>query len=534
MKALIYLVLTQIKNKILSLKKKPAFLILYGFIAIVVIFSIVMLILFGKDMTSTGMGDERILFLILSALGLFFLYAFTASGLSTGSSLFTMPDVGLLFVAPVSPKKILMYGLLSTLGKSLLGSIFIFYQIGNLKANFGYGFREILALFLIFALMTLFCQLMSIGIYIFSNQNETRKRLVKMILYTILGGLLLAVVILQRQQQLGLFEVVLRVVDSPWFGYIPVAGWACMFFAGIVHHSLSMVIISLALFLVTGTLIVILLTLGKADYYEDVLLSTEYTFQVKTAAKEGRNMPVKVNKKIKIKEDDSVIRNGRGAMTLFYRHILEYKRKSRFVFLDAYSAFMIVGTLVVGYNFRMKNAPNATFYGILAVSIYFQYFMTMFGKLKVELTKPYIYLLPEPSMKKVFAASLTSLLKPCVDGVCIFGALAIISGTHVLECIIFMLAYAASGAVFTGMTILYQRVLGGQPNKVVQMFIGMGLLFAVMAPSIGVSVLAAYLLPATLQFLCMLPYTFFCLLFALLLFVTCGNLIDKAEYTGKL
>jgi hypothetical protein len=101
-------------------------------------------------------------------------------------------------------------------------------------------------------------------------------------------------------------------------------------------------------------------------------------------------------------------------------------------------------------------------------------------------------------------------------------------------CILYALAYAASGAVFTGMTILYQRVLGGQPNKVVQMFIGMGLLFAVMAPSVGVSVAAAFLLPASLDFLCMLPYTAFCLLFAVLLFVTCGNLIDKAEFTGKL
>jgi hypothetical protein len=84
------------------------------------------------------------------------------------------------------------------------------------------------------------------------------------------------------------------------------------------------------------------------------------------------------------------------------------------------------------------------------------------------------------------------------------------------------------------MTILYQRVLGGQPNKVIQMFIGIGLLFAVMAPSIGVSVVAAFLLPAALDFLCMLPYTVFCLLFAAILFVTCGNLIDKAEFTGKL
>jgi putative exporter of polyketide antibiotics len=160
--------------------------------------------------------------------------------------------------------------------------------------------------------------------------------------------------------------------------------------------------------------------------------------------------------------------------------------------------------------------------------------MTIMGKLRLELLKPYIYLIPETSLKKVFTASLTSLLKPCVDGVCIFAVLAVTGGKDVLTCFFFALAYAASGAVFVGMTILYQRVLGGQPNKAVQMFIGMGLLFAVMAPSIGASVAAAFLLPKELSFLCMLPYTGFCLLFAVILFVTCGNLIDQAEFTGKL
>jgi uncharacterized protein YhhL (DUF1145 family) len=235
MKALAYLLFTQIKNRILSLKNKPAFLILYAFITVMIVGSVVVLLIFGNDMQRQQMADERILLLIMAALGLFFLYAFTYSGLSTGSSLFTMPDVGLLFVAPISSKKILMYGLLSTLGKSLLGSIFIFYQIGNLKANFGYGLKEIFALFLIFALMILFCQLLAIGIYIFSNGNPARKNLVKVILFGIYAVLIVAAFILQRQEQIGILEAAMRIVDSKWFGYIPVTGWATMFFIGVVN-----------------------------------------------------------------------------------------------------------------------------------------------------------------------------------------------------------------------------------------------------------------------------------------------------------
>jgi hypothetical protein len=533
MKALTYLIITQLKNRILSLKKKPAFLILYGFIFIMIAFSIVMVLIFGSDMQRTSFADERILFFILAALSLFFLYAFTTSGLQTGSSLFTMPDVGLLFVAPISSKKILMYGLLSTLGKSLLGSIFIFYQIGNLKTNFGYGVREIIALFMLFALMMLFCQLLSIGIYIYSNGNPKRKRIVKMILYAVLVGVLTMTLLVQKQDQVGLFEAALRVISSGWFGYIPIAGWTTMFFMGVVQGSIVSILIPLILYFAFGIMIISLLTVGSADYYEDVLLSTEFTYQTKAAAKEGRNMPRQNNKKIKIKDNDSGIGKGTGAWTLLYKHMLEMRRKSRFIYIDTYSVFMMVAVGIAGYNFKRIKPPEEVYYSIIGVAIYFQYFLTMMGRLKQELMKHYIYLIPETSMKKVFAASLTSLIKPCFDGALMFAVLAVISGVNPLLCLFFALAYAASGAVFSGLTILYQRVLGGQPNMMIQMFVGMGLLLMVMAPSIGASVAAAVLLPDPLEFLCMLPYTIFCLLFALLLFVLNGNLIDKAEYTGK-
>ncbi|HWT76594.1 MAG TPA: putative ABC exporter domain-containing protein [Mobilitalea sp.] len=530
MKALAYLLLIQVKNKILMLKKKPAFLVLYGIIIVFVLFSIVTMIIFGKDMPQTKFADERIVFLILAGLGLLFLFTFVSTGLSTGSSLFTMPDVGLLFVSPISSKKILFYGLISTLGKALIGSVFIFYQIGNLKTNFGYGLKEIFGLFAIFTVMILFCQLLSIGIYIFSNGNRARKRVIKGLLYALIGVLLLTALYLQRQEHIGIMEAVLRMTDASWFGYVPVTGWATMLFIGVVHNSMFKMIISLTLFLMIGIIIISLLTAGKADYYEDVLLSTEFTFQTKLAAKEGRNIPRQTATKIKVKDNDLGIGKGSGAMAFMYKHILELKRNSRFIFADGYTVFLMVGVGIAGYNFKTS---EVSYYIVLAVVIYLQFFLTTMGKLKIELMRPFIYLIPENSLKKVFAASVTSLLKPCVDGICMFAVFGVFSGASIPTCIFFAFAYAASGAVFVGITILYQRVLGGQPNMIIQLSIGMGLLLAIMAPSVGVSIVAAILLPEALSFLSVLPYTVFCLFFAVLLFVTCGNLIDKAEYSGK-
>ena len=533
MKALSYLMITRFKNRILSLKKKPALLVLYLIIFAFIVFSVVVVLVLNKDMKQMNFADERILLLILAGLGLFYLWMFTSTGLSTGSSLFTMPDVGLLFVAPISSKKILLYGLISTLGKSLLASIFIFYQIGNLKTNFGYGMKEIVALFLIFAFMVLFCQLLSIGIYIFSNGKPERKRLVWTLLYSLFGILIIGALSIQRQEQTGLLQAFLGLMDQNWFGYVPITGWVVMFFQGVVHNSIPMILIPLILFFVFGAMILSLLTMGTADYYEDVLVSTETTFNTLNAAKEGRSIPKANGKKIKIKDNEQGINHGVGANTFLYKHILEMRRKSRIIFIDSYTIFLMLGAGVAGYYFNRFEAPSAAAYGILGTAVYMQFIFSMMGKLKAELTKPYIYLIPEKSFKKVFAASLTSLIKHGVDGVLMFLIVIILGGTDPLTGLFSAIAYTSSGAVFVALTILYQRVLGGQPNKIVQTFLGLGLLFVIMGPAIGVSVVAAILLPASLIFLCTVPFSIFCLGIAGVVLLACGNLIDRSEYTGK-
>lgn len=526
MRALCYLLFTELKNRIFILKRKPAFLVLYGFVILMLIISVFALVLSGNNKNMTY-ADERIIYAFIAGFGLLFLFSNINMGLSTGSTLFSMADVGLLFVAPVSTKKVLVYGLISTMGKSLIAALFILFQLGNLKMNFNYGIKEILALFLIYAIMVVFGHLLSIGVYIYTNGNMLRKNTVKIILYAFLGLLLVLTLILQQKENVKLLEAVLRLADNTWFGFLPVAGWSVMFFKGIADGVLANVLISLGFFLIFSLLIISLLTVGKADYYEDVLLSTEMSYQKLRNAKEGRSINNK--KRVKVRDEDQGFLRGTGAFTLIYKHILEMKRSSRFIFINGYTVVTCIAVGIAAFNFKSTGAP----YIILGILIYIQYFYTLAGKLKVELMKPYIYLIPESSFKKVVAASVTSIVKPCVDAICIFTVLGFTGITDPVTCIFFALAYAASGALFVSFTVLYQRLLGGQPNRLIQMMIGVGLLIVVMLPGIVSSSVAAFFLPEGLKFLTMLPYTFFCLLLAWIIFLSCGNLIDKAEYSGR-
>lgn len=529
MNALSYLILTKMKNRLLTLKRKPALMVLYIVILVIILASMVFLIFAeNEEGASYGNADKRIIYLIIAGFGLLYLAIFTNSGLSTGSTLFTMPDVGLLFVAPISSKKILMYGLLNTLGKALLGSIFILYQVTNLKVQFNYGFYEIFMLFLIYAVMVLFGQLLSIAIYIFSNQNEKRKRLVKYILYAGLGAILLAVVYTQRQGDMNIMEAFFRTTDSQWFTMVPVAGWAIMFFKGVTGAGMVYILVSLSLFLLFGILIVFLLTLNDADYFEDVLVSTEFAYNKIKAAKEGRGTYNR-NRKVKVRDEKFGILKGTGAVAIANRHMLEMKRSSRFGFVDGYTIFLTVAVGIAGYNIN----GSAGAYIVISSAIYLQFLLSMMGKLKQELLKHYIYLLPDTSFRKVFWGSFTSLMKPTIDGILAFTVFGIVGGADPLTCVFLALAYAASGMLFVGFTLLIQRVLGEQPNKVIQVFITMGLLFLIMVPAAVITSITGFLLPEPLKFLTMLPFIIYCILFASFIMYISKDILDKMEYNMK-
>ena len=273
--------------------------------------------------------------------------------------------------------------------------------------------------------------------------------------------------------------------------------------------------------------------MGKADYYEDVLVSTETTYQTQKDAKEGRTIQ-RSNKKVKVRENEVGINKGSGAYTFLYKHILEMRRRSRFIFVDTLTMLLMVGGAAAGYYFKKLIIPVMAVYGILGVTVYLQFIFSMMGRLKAELLKPFIFLVPEKSIKKIFAASLTSFIKQAVDGILLFTVFTIVSGMVSAHSLFAAIAYTSSGAVFVGMTVLYQRVLGGQPNRVVQMFLSLALLAVIMGPAIAITVISAMLLPTALDFLCTLPFSVFCILATVVIFIACGNLIDKSEYTGKI
>ncbi|MGB8454421.1 MAG: putative ABC exporter domain-containing protein [Anaerocolumna sp.] len=526
MKALVYLLFTTTKNRILSLKKKPALLVMYLLIAVGIAVMIITSMQSGGHKIKTY-SDVRVLYAIVTGIGSVFIFSFVTTGLSTGSTLFTMADVGLLFVAPVSSKKILIYGLIKQMATTFLSAIFILYQVQTLKNSFGLGIGTIFNMFFIYAILIFFCQLMSIGIYIYSNGNAKRKNLVKSLLYGLFAVTALGIYYQYVLNGGSILNALLNLMSYKPFHCIPVLGWSAMFMSASVEGNMIELLVALSLFLLSSIVIIFLFTSGDADYYEDVLSSTEIVYNKLQDAKNGKRVVGKRN--IKVKGEQTGLQGGKGCSAIFYKHLLEKKRTGRFVFLDTYSVLAAGGSGLVCYFINSKFSV----YIVLGILVYIQFFATILGKLSDELSKPYIYMIPEKSIRKVAAASMTTMIKPCFDAVIIFTVVCIFSKTSPLLNLFLALAYASSGAIFVSYTLLCQRIFGGQPNKLISAMFGLILFMFVMAPGIGLSITAVLLLPETFIFLGTLPFTFCCIVISLFIFVVCGDLLDKAEYTGK-
>lgn len=168
MNALFFMMRKRLKNSLLELLHHPARLIAYVFVIGLLLFSGL------GNMKQAEPGDLQDIRLLEGIyLGLLLLIAIPSLlvGLKSGSNLFTMSDVNNLFISPVSPRQILLYGLLRQMGTALLMMVF-FFSYAGMAVNM-FGVTPLMAVMLIagFAVTVFLVQLLTMLIYSFSNGN---------------------------------------------------------------------------------------------------------------------------------------------------------------------------------------------------------------------------------------------------------------------------------------------------------------------------------------------------------------------------
>ena len=542
MNALGFLVRKQIKNFFRDLVHHPGRLTAYILMAALLVMTIFAGVE-GSAEKGNHFSDIRILHGIFLAWLLFLGIVTLLASLKSGTTMFKMSDVNFLFVSPIDPKTIMTYGLAKQTAMSLYGFIFMLFYSGMLMQNFHVNVGGVVGLIVYSVALLLVIQLISLILYNYSNGDAARKNRVRAFIYAYLGLMLITALYVFRKNGGGV-EAGLAALSSPYIEYFPIIGWTKGAAFGLLTGNMTAMVIYTALLAASFVGLLVLFRKSDTDYYEDVLQTTETQFQMRQSMKDRRNTTTMMRADKKIRVGKTGLGGGWGANTFFYKHLCETRRRNRFAFLSTSSIITLAANLIVvaviasirSSEGKAAIQPDNALMTAFWLDIYLLFLMNAMGDWARELQKPYIYLVPADPFKKLLWASMTSVLKPVVDGAIFFFITAAVVHASPFSALAAFLTYSSFGLLFLAGNILSQRTMGSMSNRGLMMLLFMLVLFLLMGPGIAGSIIlgvkAQGAFGAAYYLICSLPMVGWNILVSLVIIYLCRNLLSNLEVSN--
>lgn len=520
---LTYLLLTKLKNGIKSLVKSPAKLIYAICIGVIV----VIVILTGNKTgpTSRTLRDIGELTAIVTAFYSIMFLLLAYKGFGSGTTMFSMADVSFVFPAPFRQRTVLFYGLFQQMGTSLLLGFFVFFQYSWMHNVYGVGFGTVLLILLGYALTVFAAQILAMVIYAFTSADDKRRTVVKAVFFLVVAGFLGYVAATALGDQAQLLPRAAAAISGPIVGLFPVSGWLGHCLAGILGGNIGAVVLGLVLYGVLLVGLVLLIVYGKQDFYEDVLKSSEIAQSAITARKEGRGADAAPSR---VRVGKTGLSGGEGAAVFYRKHLLE-NRRARALILDPMSLTFAIIAIALG--FFTKSAGIAS---VFTTATIFQIFTVALGRFNKELTKPYIYLIPEPPLKKMLWALMELLPSAVLEALIIFIPVALIQHAAPFDVVLCIAARISFAFLFTAVNVAIARLWGGNPSMSLVMLLYFALLAVMAAPGVVLAAVLGSMYQGAVQnavvFLslmaCNIPVS-------LLVLFLCRNMLQYAELNQR-
>lgn len=484
MSALFYILKTSFKNWFLELLHRPGKLILYvvcfgGMIALMISQ------LFLPSPEPAKLTD--IIYLKGFFFGLigFFAIIFVKRGLSNGDVIFEMRDVNLLFVSPISPKSILIYGIIQMIKTAFWAGFFMLFMGRNMTQIFGKGFSSILILFFSFMMITVTLSVLSLIIYTLTNGQTNRKRLVK-----IVTGLIFLPVVgvfcLQLIKSGNMAIAMESTLNSSALSWTPFAGWSAESAVAFIEGSMSNGLLFLAVTIIATIIMISYILLGNVDYYEDVLVATETAFEKKRAILEDQTNPEAIlDSKVKVVKTGI---SGAGASTFFYKHLRESTRASALGLLSTSAITMIIGAGI--FAFIMRDSGGAGMI-VLQILMWMQIFMIGTGRGMKETMTHYIYMIPEPSFPKIIWSNLEPVARVLLESTLIFLLVGILCGESPFIIVGCIAVFTLFSLMLIGVNYLSMRWCGTELGTGILIMIYMLMVMVLMAPGLVAALVVA-------------------------------------------
>jgi len=486
MSALLYVLSHDMKNKLFDLRRKPGRLIMY----LVIIALLLFVVISSTTQTYSEATHTDIMWLkaILIALFLLTVIPSIKQGLSKGSTIFGMEDVNLLFVAPINPRAILLFGVVRLMKSAALSSIFILFNSSTLRTFFGVRFGGMMIIFASFILVTAVSQVLSLVIYSLTNSRPRRQKIVKYIAVIafapVVAGLLWQIWVADFDFVAGL----LQFVNSHISSYTPIVGWAAAGSLAFIAGEYAAGAFFFGLLAAAGAILVAVIYIGNPDYYEDVLVATETAFQKARDVAEGNiDAATMSDKQIKVKGTGV---GGFGASALFFRHMRESFRVNKFGLWGpstlAILAFAVIYAFITS---RVNYDVSGNMLTTLIMLMIAQIFLIGTGRGVKDTYSHYIYMIPERPFSKLIWSNLEVLLKVLVQNALAFTAAGLIMGIGVEYIIISIITCTFFSFVILGVSFLSMRFTGAHMSMGILSMLYILAIIIIMMPGIVASII---------------------------------------------
>lgn len=477
MKPLRYLTFKTMKNRLREMVRKPSRLIY-----VIVLLALLVFTMIGGSHTGGNDMHHSMDGLVAIVLGFYtamFIMVANA-GFSRGGNIFNLSDATLLFTAPIRPQTILFYGLLRQMGTSLLVGFFLLFQYANLRNFYNITVFQMIALLILYGGVIFLGQVAAMMLYAFTSHDQRRQKLCRVVFTGIfaLCGIWLAA----RCLPFGLEDIGARAVAETTGGFlyaVPVGGWLGLAAKGTLVGDWGLVIQGVGLCVLLTALLLWLLFRMEPDYYEDVLKSAEISYSAISAKKEG-TMQEALPANIKVGKTG--IRGGWGSSTFFHKHLLENRRSRKFILPGNSLLFAVIA--VIFCLFTKDGGLLPTF----LLATYLQLFSAMTtGRFNYELTRPYLYLVPEPALKKLLWALAETMPAMVLDALVVFLPVGVLLELGPAEILAAVLARISFGIVYLAADIAVERIWGGSAPRVLVLLMYLAISLVIMAPGVALA-----------------------------------------------
>ncbi|MDR2974835.1 MAG: putative ABC exporter domain-containing protein [Propionibacteriaceae bacterium] len=489
MKALGWLLWTRAKNAVRQVFRDKKRLVLFIFMFAFLAYSLVA----GRFGAFSGDAPLWLLTWILFAYILLFSIPSLIQGLKSGQAIFTMSDVNLAFVSPISPRSTLMYGIVQLVKTSAL-SVVMSILIGSVFVQiFDVGFSAVWIVFGALLLTFVIASTGSAAVYLGTNGRPWRKRIVAFVTVALFVPLVVYMLVLASQtngsvESLRAFAI--TVAQSPYFSFIPVVGWSATGATALIQGNVLAGLGFLGLDLVALAATIVYVLVSRRDYFEDVLTPAETTYERRRALSEG-NLDAATSSKGPTRVRGTGLW-GQGAQSLFGKHLREDMRQSRLGLLTPLSLVIIAMGIVVAVA-----VPRGGIDGSLIAMMLMQTLLIGTGRGMKELTSHYIYLIPESSFAKIIWSNIEIVARSLIEAMLAFVIAGVIVRAPVVNILVCVVTYTLFSVLLLGVNYTFMRLFGEDMSAGVQLMVYYLAIIVVMAPGVVAAAIAAALIGAS-------------------------------------